>query len=71
MSIRKLYKHTLRQTKQNYYSEQINNSDNKTKTTWAIISNITNNHKKNAAFGPKFDADDCNCFFLQKVDGII
>ena len=66
----KLYRNTLRLTKQKYYENLIKSSDNKSKQTWSIISDVVNISKKKPDI-IELDVNSINSYFLNKVDEVI
>lgn len=66
----KLYRNTLRLTKQKYYENLIESSDNKSKQTWSIISDVVNISKKKPDI-IEHDVNSINSYFLNKVDEVI
>ena len=65
-----VYRKTFKTTKQNYYSKLVNESDNKSKRIWSIVSDVTNRNPKHSTV-PDFKADDMNSFFINNVDDIV
>lgn len=72
IELKKLYKKTLNSTKRRYYSNLISNSNNKSKSTWSIVSSLLNrNNSKYTSADPSLNAEGFNSFFVNAVENIV
>lgn len=70
------YVNLLNETKQNYFAEKIDDSDNKSKTIWNIVNNLTNKTQDNLKTLPsnnkvKTMADNFNNHFANSAQNLI
>ena len=70
LQLKTKYKNDLKTAKMSYYAKLINDSCNKSKTTWSIVSKLLNNSKcdNNSNI---LNNEDFNCFFIKQVDDIV
>ena len=68
----KILANVIKETKRYTYTNQINKSTNKIKTTWNIIKTETNRHKKSAAMTSYHNSpEDFNNYFLTISENLI
>lgn len=69
--LKKQYTNKLQETKTNYYSSLINNSTNKSRSTWFVVSDLINTNSKPNNVITELNSEDFNSYFINIVDEII
>ena len=69
--MKRRYKNELKLAKSDYYSQLINNSTNKIKTTRSVVSETITNISKNISVHANMDARKINDLFINNVEQVV